>query len=187
MIMNETRKQGGRDRKARKQTRCGNCNKNLGKSEGFNCIACDAITYCGADCQRAHWKSGHKKECAKLAPRKLDAPTGDFAHSVSLSMVSGGTNDRGSYRKPQSVNVDEKFVVKVQAMGERTPILVYDETRTCEFSIEPQQPGFHKILTETRKEKAWEGRKTFMKASFDESGCCTVYPATAGVKAKYSW
>jgi hypothetical protein len=76
-------------------------------------------------------------------PRKLDPPTpptGAFADGVSLSMISGGTNDhRGSYRTPQSVNVDEKLVAKVQAMGERTPILVYDETRTCKFSIEPQQ------------------------------------------------
>ena len=31
------------------------------------CGACSAVRYCGAACQRAHWKTGHKEECKQLA------------------------------------------------------------------------------------------------------------------------
>ncbi len=31
------------------------------------CGGCRAVRYCGADCQRAHWREGHKAECKALA------------------------------------------------------------------------------------------------------------------------
>ena len=93
----------------------------------------------------------------------------------------------GTYQNPKGVKVDEKFVVKVQGNTMMSPLLIYDKTRTCEFSLYPDEPGFSRILEEVHKEKAWQGRKTFMKASFDDNGCCTIYPHTAGVKDKYSW
>ncbi len=31
------------------------------------CGGCRAVRYCGADCQRAHWREGHKAECKELA------------------------------------------------------------------------------------------------------------------------
>jgi len=77
--------------------------------------------------------------------------------------------------------------MKVQGGSEMMPIMVYDKTRTCDFTISPGQPGFKEVLTEMKEEMAWGGRKTFMKASFDDSGACTIYPATAGVKEKYKW
>ncbi|KXZ53500.1 hypothetical protein GPECTOR_7g950 [Gonium pectorale] len=30
------------------------------------CAGCEAVRYCGAACQRQHWASGHKAECARL-------------------------------------------------------------------------------------------------------------------------
>ena len=54
-------------------------------------------------------------------------------------------------------------------------------------TVDCGQPGFKEIQAEMKKEMTWDGRKTFMKASFDESGKCIIYPATAGVKSKYSW
>jgi hypothetical protein len=29
------------------------------------CSRCESAWYCGEDCQKKHWKSGHKKECKK--------------------------------------------------------------------------------------------------------------------------
>ncbi len=31
------------------------------------CAGCRAVRYCGADCQRAHWREGHRAECKVLA------------------------------------------------------------------------------------------------------------------------
>ncbi len=52
---------------------CGNprCCNFGGESEGAlplkQCGGCRAVRYCGADCQRAHWREGHRAECAALA------------------------------------------------------------------------------------------------------------------------
>ena len=46
--------------------RCGHCNT---ANDGFEllmpCSACKAVSYCGRECQKAHWKH-HKKQCSEL-------------------------------------------------------------------------------------------------------------------------
>jgi hypothetical protein len=44
---------------------CAQCN--VGGVPLFRCAKCIDVTYCGADCQRAHWK-GHKKICGLGRP-----------------------------------------------------------------------------------------------------------------------
>lgn len=34
------------------------------------CSGCRSVRYCGADCQRAAWKSGHRQSCASVAAQK---------------------------------------------------------------------------------------------------------------------
>jgi ankyrin repeat protein len=194
MVTTAGRKEGAVNRKAKKHNEncCASCQKELSKDEQLTCSGCNAIVYCSPECQLLHWKQGHKRECAEIA--KLSAgimvdpapPDGRFHQYFSAKAVSKASKE-GSYRKPRGVKVNEKFVIKVQAGSDSMPLLIYDETRTCQFEINSGQPGFNEILTETRKEMTWDGRKTFMKASFDESGKCIIYPATAGVKLKYSW
>jgi len=194
LVIKIAQKEGSESRKAKKKQNkqvCANCKKDLGESgEEFECAACHSVTYCGKECQREHWNNGHKKECKNLkllhTGVKVPPPPSGMTYA-SFSMLSGASHTKGGYQKPRNVDVNEKFVVKVQAPGGSVPILVYDETRYCEFAIHSGTPGFQEILTETRKELTWSGKKTFMKASFDESGEITIYPATAGVKAKYSW
>lgn len=46
--------------------RCGNsdCHKlQLNKGDFKKCARCKTVSYCSAECQKAHWKSGHKAEC----------------------------------------------------------------------------------------------------------------------------
>jgi hypothetical protein len=31
----------------------------------YSCSQCKKVKYCGRDCQRSHWKNGHKQECEK--------------------------------------------------------------------------------------------------------------------------
>ena len=186
MIVDIAREEGNARRKVTKNS-CANCGKFDASSA---CAQCKITVYCSKECQRYHWKNGHKAECTKIAMKnagiKLDKPERQEMYNNMVSLQTGKSTS-GSYRKPRGVRVKEMFVVKIQAGGAMTPILIYDETRTCEFDIRPHQTGFQIILEETQKELTWNGRKTFMKASFDENGDCTIYPATAGVKKKYSW
>mmetsp|Transcript_2612 Transcript_2612/g.4016 ORF Transcript_2612/g.4016 Transcript_2612/m.4016 type:complete len:175 (+) Transcript_2612:1124-1648(+) len=41
--------------------RCSQCRAML--SNPKRCSKCHIAVYCNADCQRAHWKAGHKNEC----------------------------------------------------------------------------------------------------------------------------
>ena len=185
LIFDKTRKEGKQNNRTRT---CATCQTNLGTKEGMECIGCKTVLYCSKECQVSHWKNGHKAVCESLksvaAGVRLKKPSGEHGHTISMRSLMSHT--RGSYRIPDGVKPGEKFVIKVQGGGDMMPIMVYDQTRTCEFVINPGQPGFREVLVEIRREMAWQGRKTFMKASF-EDGDCTVYPSTAGVKVKYSW
>ena len=196
LIMEAAAKKGTETSKARK--RCANCNKDCvddGKQK-MVCSRCNVVRYCGRDCQVKHWKV-HKKECAEIsnlsAGIKLDLPkefdTGRY--SATISFRSGGRNppqkEGSGYKKPRGVKFNEKFVIKCQGNSEMCPIMIYDETRDCNFDLRPSQQGFKEVLETIWSEPAWQGRKTFMKASFDENGVCTVYTERAGVKSHYTW
>ncbi|GLC53236.1 hypothetical protein PLESTB_000722900 [Pleodorina starrii] len=49
---------------------CAGCKKLFHKA--MACGKCKQVWYCGRDCQLAHWKAGHKKECAELAARAAE-------------------------------------------------------------------------------------------------------------------
>ena len=138
-----------------------------------------------------HWKhGGHKKECKTLAAGgldkgvKLEKPASDdmFMTHVSRQGPRGTglqQNTTLQYRKPSGVSVDEPFYVKVQGSGPQQRLLIYDESRECFFSLPPGKPGFKEMLAKVNAEPAFQGRKTYMKVSFDSNGDCTVYPSTA--------
>jgi MYND finger len=45
---------------------CGCCGNPAGEGVTIGCCArCKAIGYCGRECQRKHWKMGHKIDCAR--------------------------------------------------------------------------------------------------------------------------
>ena len=47
---------------------CGLCGL---ENAGYRCGACGEISYCGRDCQRAHWGSGHKAHCSRAREIRL--------------------------------------------------------------------------------------------------------------------
>lgn len=47
---------------------CSGCGKNGG--ELLSCSKCKSVSYCNAECQRIHWKQGHKTQCV---PPQWDA------------------------------------------------------------------------------------------------------------------
>lgn len=48
-------------------SKCAFCGKVKGSNSGVKqllaCGRCKQVSYCGEECQKAHWKAGHKKEC----------------------------------------------------------------------------------------------------------------------------
>ena len=52
---------------------CAHCRANLPEGKRSCCVECKAAYYCNRDCQMAHWKAGHKKDCVKKLKKKLKA------------------------------------------------------------------------------------------------------------------
>jgi hypothetical protein len=138
-----------------------------------------------------HWKAKHKKECKDLAVAsesgvQLETPpsTGQFTTIINsrTGQTSAPLRDGAGFRKPINVAVDEQFYIKCQGGGPTMPIMIYDETRHSTFDYSPGLAGFEEIRAKIVAEPAFQGRKTYMKASFDSAGVCTVYPTTTTLK-----
>ncbi|KAH7087636.1 hypothetical protein FB567DRAFT_525393 [Paraphoma chrysanthemicola] len=56
------------------------------------CLKCHSVSYCGKDCQKAHFKS-HKKVCASLAQEYVKANEPKMASRSSTS--ARGARDKG--------------------------------------------------------------------------------------------
>lgn len=61
-----------------KKKGCWNCGKTPAAAANnkdpplMRCTRCQRALYCSRDCQVAHWKSGHKKECPQLQAKKME-------------------------------------------------------------------------------------------------------------------
>ena len=176
---------------------CSNCSKKEAPdSPLLSCKRCHQTQYCGEVCQLEHWKKGgHKKVCKALAAKQtvaiaLDKPKGGMFYStVSLNhktrfQNSDSRDEASGYTKPRGVDIDEKFDLKVQGNGNDCPLMIYDKSRECNFKIDPGDAGFDELLQAVRAEPTWQGRKTFVAASFDDRGVCTVYP---GLTSIHKW
>ncbi|CAJ1959821.1 unnamed protein product [Cylindrotheca closterium] len=189
MICDFTRSEADKVRDAKKKQKniCANCSKSLGKG-GMKCTKCLVALYCSPRCQTQHWKQGcHRLECTRLA---------FVASGVKLSckhldheMTSSGSLDffGDSYVKPIEIQNGQKFVVAVQINPDTKSLMIFSVCDGCQFQYHSTGPGYYTIVKEVQKEAAWDGCKTYMKASFDANGDCTMYPTTACVKTAYWW
>jgi hypothetical protein len=63
----ETEIKNAREGKPAAQKLCSNCQSPEGETLKHKvCSACKQMFYCSIDCQRNHWKGGHKEECKEL-------------------------------------------------------------------------------------------------------------------------
>jgi len=195
-MVNKEAGKRGRERAKSNVGNCGNCGK---EADLFVCSRCKTVGYCGKECQKQHWKSGgHKQNCKQLAAQNskgvvLDRPKGDMFESViNFSNLRNGNRDftrpqreGDGYKKPRSVAVGEKFYLKVQGGGPIMPLMIYDKSRECNFSLHPGQSGFEELRRAVNAEPTWHGRKTYVMASFNEQGICTAFPTETTVKSHW--
>jgi len=52
---------------------CAHCDADLPEGRQSCCVECKAAYYCSRDCQSAHWKAGHKKDCVRKLKKRLRA------------------------------------------------------------------------------------------------------------------
>ena len=52
---------------------CAQCHADLPEGKKSCCVECKAAYYCNRDCQMAHWKAGHKKDCVRKLKKRLKA------------------------------------------------------------------------------------------------------------------
>jgi TPR repeat protein len=52
---------------------CAHCRADLPEGKKSCCVECKAAYYCNRDCQVAHWKAGHKKDCVRKLKKRLKA------------------------------------------------------------------------------------------------------------------
>ncbi|GKY91688.1 hypothetical protein MPSEU_000140600 [Mayamaea pseudoterrestris] len=185
-----------RDRaeKKKNEATCSNCSK-TGTSLSV-CSKCQSTQYCCKECHVTHWRSGgHKEECPKLSREKqeivvLERPPPDVKNTFQSTFQLGGgkftsqpvAHASATFHKPSHVAVGEQFYIKIQAEGPTAPLLIYDKSREFRTSVEPSTPGFDALRNKVKSDPTSNGRKTYMKCSFDEQGRCTIYLGTRSAK-----
>lgn len=182
-----------------KERMCSKCGKQeSGELQMKQCAKCKSVQYCSSECQIADWKSGHREECKEFCSNRsngivLNKPEPGGMHFTTMNFSAlrngrlGQPNPRTEvegYRKPRGVEINEKFDIKVQCASAITPLMLYDKSREFNISVDPGKPGFSELFEACRAEPAWQGRKTFVAASFDDRGNCTVYPH---VRSIHKW
>ena len=128
-----------------------------------------------------------RKDTNSNIPARLGNPvivtaTAPEDDDVLESVADGQKYRDGSFRKPDGVEVDELFWIKMQANMLDT-LLVYDKTRTCQFFIYSGTPGHEELCARICAERGSGGRKTHFMALFDKDSNCKVFPDTADLKS----
>lgn len=169
---------------------CTNCGAK--SSTLKDCQVCRSVQYCNRECQMKHWKQGgHKEVCKTLAAKRsqaiqLDKPGPSQQSSSTFSyatrMVTPAEPEGSGYRKPSNVALDEHFDIKVQGGSPAMPLMIYDKSRECNFTLHPGERGFDELRQAVNNEPTWNGRKTFVLAQFDADGNCMVFPGCTSVK-----
>lgn len=165
---------------------CENCGvkaSSLGKLL-LQCSKCLDATYCSKECQLAAWKAGHKTDCKKREEALgliLGPATKVPNYVVGSNFQSGKKITNFQCRSPKGLKVGEKFWMKVQSNGIQSALLLYDETRHCNFYLDPGRAGHKELVEKVANEPAFEGRKSFFKAKFNTDGKCVVFPHTSAM------
>jgi TPR repeat protein len=63
------------------------CAKCLVEDGRFQCAACRSVSYCSKECQRSHWKAGHKQECVS-SPTPHDSMQQSTIHDTQVGSVA---------------------------------------------------------------------------------------------------
>uniref|UniRef100_A0A0G4G9D1 MYND-type domain-containing protein n=1 Tax=Chromera velia CCMP2878 TaxID=1169474 RepID=A0A0G4G9D1_9ALVE len=82
---------------------CGGCGKlETLQSRHQSCAGCRVVSYCSRECQTAHWKKAHKRECKQLqatrraAQQKASGPSSSSSSSSSAEKTGENATEKGA-------------------------------------------------------------------------------------------
>eukprot|EP00571_Detonula_confervacea_P014415 CAMPEP_0172302324 /NCGR_PEP_ID=MMETSP1058-20130122/4040_1 /TAXON_ID=83371 /ORGANISM="Detonula confervacea, Strain CCMP 353" /LENGTH=587 /DNA_ID=CAMNT_0013012749 /DNA_START=116 /DNA_END=1879 /DNA_ORIENTATION=- len=155
--------------------RCWGCGET---GENFSyCTQCKKAPYCSRSCQKQHWRI-HKADCQD--------PDENYSIQLSRPPAEAQFQINGEYKRPNGVDVDELFWVKVQCdLLNKGPHMVYDKSRSCKFFIMHGASGHLELFNRMKGAKAFSGTKLYFKAAFDGSGNFRVYPNISSTTKKW--
>jgi hypothetical protein len=135
----------------------------------FKCGKCRVATYCSKDCQVAHWKAGHKKECNAC---DVSAEIIVTQQTQMAFATSSGSAIKWSGKPPKDVAVDEIFDIKIQiGPTVEAPFLVYDKSRTLETTVMPHNcVKIKELFALIHAYTPCAGRKAYMHAKVNGKG-----------------
>ena len=119
-----------------------------------------------------------------MATIVLERPQMMDSAGYTTNLQTGKVHSRGSFRKPRNVKVNEPFYVKIQGNTAQSPLMIYDKSRECQFYYSPGQRGFSELLAKVQADPCAGGRKTYLAASFDAAGNCTIH---TGICSTQKW
>jgi hypothetical protein len=172
--------------KVQKCARCGVVAEKLKR-----CGQCLAVTYCGADCQKIHWKAAHKAECQAAPPKDcaevaisrtgmeyedlgIDIPPEWANKLISLNRSGVGNNNETllaeSTDSPGQVPshlLGAQLIVKVQVPMTAlsgAPCVVYDKKREIQITLSPNNCHQHREICQAISQHGVYGLKAYYRA-----------------------
>jgi uncharacterized protein (DUF39 family) len=68
------------------------------KGKYLTCGQCRKVIYCSKDCQRAHWKAGHKQECPELK-KMADENAEDLIEKMKAAQLQENLREDRTYEE----------------------------------------------------------------------------------------
>ena len=157
------------------KTECSNCNSI--STDTRVCSRCKITQYCNAECQKAHWKSHHKKVCNNPdnigfyvfnEKTKLDKS----AMTNAMDFKTGKKIKPWNGNPPNGFALNEYFEVKIQILNTPIgPFMIYSENRDLNTVITSTNcDGYLDLFHLVKGYEPFDGRKCFFKAKVTSPG-----------------
>lgn len=147
--------------------KCDNCQEMF--EQVSKCAKCKIATYCGRDCQVAHWPE-HKHECRAVRSVRSDFLVTTAPPPTKVYNAAGKETKLRTGDPPKQFNLGDAFDVKVQITSDpSTVFMLYNEKRDVHTVVGAHNCARYLELYELIKAFApCDGRKAYMRARVTE-------------------
>lgn len=145
------------------------------------CGRCKLVYYCSKDCQKLHWKAGHKEVCGDTNNPNNGFIIVPLAEETKLTTNINGETIRiwKGGPPPSDITIDEEFDVKIQVgppgSCHRMDAMLYNKRRTLFTSIRSTNCSrYDDLCSLIHQFEPFHGRKAYFKAKLQDNGTLFV-------------